>query len=217
MLDSLGVEEGSLPAQAAASKARAMPAIVSRVRTEGTTKHLFGLFRKGNETKTPTVLFLSLSHDRFRSLRGTSTDNHVMWKLSLPGVVLAIVLVACAPATSEPPAPTSTTSSTTAGTADGATTAGGGEAQSGDTGSSTESDPGAAFDETGLSLGPGQAFTVLDDPPMVPASSASWLKDDDVVLGIVGDGEAHAFPAAQLAYHHIVNTTIAGEPYLVTY
>ena len=78
-------------------------------------------------------------------------------------------------------------------------------------------DPGAAFDEAGLSLGPGQAFTVLDDPPMVAASSAIWLKDDDVVLGIVGDGEAHAFPAAQLAYHHIVNTTIAGEPYLVTY
>ena len=73
------------------------------------------------------------------------------------------------------------------------------------------------FDEAGLSLGPGQAFTVLDDPPMVAASSAIWLKDDDVVLGIVGDGEAHAFPAAQLAYHHIVNTTIAGEPYLVTY
>jgi len=90
-------------------------------------------------------------------------------------------------------------------------------AESSDTGSSTESETGAAFDEAGLSLGPGQAFTVLDDPPMVAASSAIWLKDDDVVLGIVGDGEAHAFPAAQLAYHHIVNTTIAGEPYLVTY
>ena len=140
-----------------------------------------------------------------------------MWKLSLPSVTFAILLVACAPAPSEQPAPTSTTTSTTAGTADAPATAGGDEAESGDTGSSTESEPGAAFDEAGLSLGPGQAFTVLDDPPMVPASSAIWLKDDDVVLGIVGNGEAHAFPAAQLAYHHIVNTTIAGEPYLVTY
>ncbi len=140
-----------------------------------------------------------------------------MWKLSLPGVTFAILLVACAPAASEQTAPTSTTTSTTAGTADPPATAGGDEAESGDTGSSTESESGAAFDEAGLSLGPGQAFTVLDDPPMVAASSAIWLKDDDVVLGIVGDGEAHAFPAAQLAYHHIVNTTIAGEPYLVTY
>ncbi len=140
-----------------------------------------------------------------------------MWKLRLPGVTFAILLVACAPATSEQPAPTSTASSTNAGTADTTATPGSDEAQSDDTGSSTESETGAAFDEAGLSLGPGQAFTVLDDPPMVPASSAIWLKDDDVVLGIVGDGEAHAFPAAQLAYHHIVNTTIAGEPYLVTY
>ncbi len=140
-----------------------------------------------------------------------------MWKLSLPGATFAILLVACAPATSEQPTPTSTTTSTTSGTADAPATPGSDEAESGDTASSTESDTGAAFDEAGLSLGPGQAFTVLDDPPMVPASSAVWLKDDDVVLGIVGDGEAHAFPAAQLAYHHIVNTTIAGEPYLVTY
>ncbi len=140
-----------------------------------------------------------------------------MWKLSLPGVTFAILLVACAPAASEQPAPTSTTTSTTAGTADAAATPGEDEAESGDTGSSTESETGTVFDEAGLSLGPGQAFTVLDDPPMVAASSALWLNDDDVVLGIVGDGEVHAFPAAQLAYHHIVNTTIAGEPYLVTY
>ena len=140
-----------------------------------------------------------------------------MWKLRLPGVTFAILLVSCAPATSEQPTPTSTTTSTTSGTADAPATPRSDDAQSGDSGSSTESETGAAFDEAGLSLGPGQAFTVLDDPPMVPASSAVWLKDDDVVLGIVGDGEAHAFPAAQLAYHHIVNTTIAGEPYLVTY
>ena len=140
-----------------------------------------------------------------------------MWKLSLPGVTFAILLVACSPAASEQPAPTSTTTSTSAGTADAAATPGDDEAEPGDTGSSTEADTGTVFDEAGLSLGPGQSFTVLDDPPMVAASSAIWLKDDDVVLGIVGDGEAHAFPAAQLAYHHIVNTTIAGDPYLVTY
>ena len=30
-------------------------------------------------------------------------------------------------------------------------------------------------------------------------------------------GEARAYPISQIEYHHIVNDTIAGEPYLVTY
>ena len=37
-------------------------------------------------------------------------------------------------------------------------------------------------------------------------------------MGIVApDGEARAFPVDQMAYHHIANTTLAGEPFLVTY
>ncbi len=75
----------------------------------------------------------------------------------------------------------------------------------------------ATFDASYLSLGPGAAFPALDDPPMVPGVDAGWLEGDDIVLGLVNSGEAQAFPASQLAYHHIVNTTIAGEPYLVTY
>lgn len=53
---------------------------------------------------------------------------------------------------------------------------------------------------------------------MVEASRATWLDADDVVLGLVTpNGTAQAFPIRQMAYHHIANTTIDGEPYLVTY
>ena len=74
-----------------------------------------------------------------------------------------------------------------------------------------------SFDESFLSEGqPG--FVPLDDPVMVPASEVTWLADDDVVMGIVhSSGEAQAYPVSQMAYHHIANTTVAGEPFLVTY
>ena len=52
---------------------------------------------------------------------------------------------------------------------------------------------------------------------MVAAATATWMEPDDVVLGVVRGDEAHAFPASQMAFHHIANVTVAGEPYLVTY
>ena len=61
-------------------------------------------------------------------------------------------------------------------------------------------------------------FEPIDDPVMVTAPEVDWLGDDAIVLGLVHpDGEAHAFPVRQAWWHHIINTTIAGEPYLVTY
>ena len=74
-----------------------------------------------------------------------------------------------------------------------------------------------SFDEGFLSEGqPG--FVPMDDPVMVPASEVTWLADDDVVMGVVHtSGEAQAYPVSQMAYHHIANTTVAGEPFLVTY
>lgn len=76
---------------------------------------------------------------------------------------------------------------------------------------------GANFDESGLNTG-SAAFIALDDPRMVPASEADWIDDDDIVLGFVhSSGEAHAFPIAQMTFHHVANITVAGTPYLVTY
>ncbi len=84
----------------------------------------------------------------------------------------------------------------------------------------TTRDPGAAgtADLDYLVLGPGSRFVPLDNPVMIPASEVTWLAEDSIVLGVVHpSGEVHAFPADMMAYHHVANTTIAGEPYLVTY
>ena len=81
------------------------------------------------------------------------------------------------------------------------------------TGSASDS-----FDAAGLVEGPGSGFVPMDNPVMVPASDVTWLNDDSVVMGVVhSSGESQAYPVGQMAYHHIANTTVAGEPFLVTY
>lgn len=73
------------------------------------------------------------------------------------------------------------------------------------------------FDEDYLMLN-GGAGTAIDDPAFIPAEEVSWLDGDDVVLGwVTDDGDAYAFPVMQMAYHHIAQGDISGEPYLVTY
>ena len=72
------------------------------------------------------------------------------------------------------------------------------------------------FDQAGLSDGGGN-FISLDDPEMIAAAAATWLDGDDIVIGVVQNGEARAYPIKQAAYHHVINDTIGGEPYLVTY
>lgn len=88
---------------------------------------------------------------------------------------------------------------------------------SGDKEVQIEAAPTTVFDPEGLSAGAGRGFIVLDDPVLITAAEATWLEVDDIVLGVVQNGEAHAYPISQMAYHHIANTKIGGEPYLVTY
>jgi len=62
------------------------------------------------------------------------------------------------------------------------------------------------------------SFPALDDPSFVPAANATWLESDDVVMGIAAQsGEAQAYPVDQMAYHHVANIRLAGEPFVVTY
>ncbi|MCA9922767.1 MAG: DUF3179 domain-containing protein, partial [Anaerolineales bacterium] len=68
-----------------------------------------------------------------------------------------------------------------------------------------------------LSTSAGGRFVSLDDPVMIPANQATWLQPDDIVIGVVQNDDARAYPIKQAAYHHIINDTIGGEPYLVTY
>ena len=74
-----------------------------------------------------------------------------------------------------------------------------------------------AYEEAGLSTSAGGRFVSLDDPVMIPANQATWLQPDDIVIGVVQNDDARAYPIKQAAYHHIINDTIGGEPYLVTY
>ena len=84
-------------------------------------------------------------------------------------------------------------------------------------GSPEASGAAATFSPDHLMVGVGARFTVLDDPPFVAAAEATWLRPEDVVLGVVRNGEAVAFPVMQMAYHHIANVHISGRPFLVTY
>lgn len=77
--------------------------------------------------------------------------------------------------------------------------------------------PTAVFDPDGLKTGPGSGFVVLDDPRVIPGAQATWLSADELVLGVVVGGAARAYPISQMAYHHIANDVIDGQPFLVTY
>ncbi|MCH7567433.1 MAG: DUF3179 domain-containing protein [Nitrospirae bacterium] len=81
----------------------------------------------------------------------------------------------------------------------------------------TVSSPPTEFDPEGLSIGPGSSFVVLDDPAVIPGTQATWLDPEELILGVSVGGEARAYPISQMAYHHIANDQIDGEPYLVTY
>lgn len=75
-----------------------------------------------------------------------------------------------------------------------------------------------SFDPAGLAVRPSSGFIPLDEPVMIPAAEASWLDDEEIVMGLVAkNGETRAFPVRQMAYHHIANLTVGDEPYLVTY
>jgi len=57
----------------------------------------------------------------------------------------------------------------------------------------------------------------LDKPTFVPVNEATFLKDEDTVLGVVIGGEAKAYPVGILTYHEIVNDIVGGTPVAVTY
>ncbi len=60
-------------------------------------------------------------------------------------------------------------------------------------------------------------FVSLDNPEFVTAAQASYLSDDELVLGLYAEGEARAYPVRMIYYHHIVNDVVRGRPILVTY
>ncbi|MBQ27928.1 MAG: hypothetical protein CMH81_07310 [Nitrospiraceae bacterium] len=57
----------------------------------------------------------------------------------------------------------------------------------------------------------------LTNPRYSMAQEASWLANDDIVLGFVEKGDARAFPTRILNFHEIVNDTIGGRTVLISY
>lgn len=60
-------------------------------------------------------------------------------------------------------------------------------------------------------------FVPLDNPALLSGEEADYLQDDDLVLGLEWENVTHAYPVRMLRFHHIVNDTIAGRPFLITY
>ena len=60
-------------------------------------------------------------------------------------------------------------------------------------------------------------FHPLPRPEFVAADKADGVAADDLVLGVASGSEARAYPVRALAYHHVVNDVVAGEPIVATY
>ena len=67
-----------------------------------------------------------------------------------------------------------------------------------------------------LILSPTKIIPPLDDPPALPGKHAS-LSDESQVLGIVVEGQPHAWPMGILIPHHIINETVHGKPVTAAY
>jgi hypothetical protein len=67
-----------------------------------------------------------------------------------------------------------------------------------------------------LVLSPTKIIPPLDDPPALPGMDAI-LSDETKVLGIVVEGQPHAWPMGILIPHHIINERVHGKPVTAAY
>jgi hypothetical protein len=68
-----------------------------------------------------------------------------------------------------------------------------------------------------LAGGPARdGIPALYDPERIPADEAPW-DEDEMVVGVVRNGEAAAYPISILVWHELVNDVLGGEPVLVSY
>ena len=59
-------------------------------------------------------------------------------------------------------------------------------------------------------------FHPAGEPSFVPASTLA-LADNDILMSVTSRGETHAYPLLAIAYHHIINDRLAGDPIVATY
>ena len=64
---------------------------------------------------------------------------------------------------------------------------------------------------------PPDAIRSIDQPQFVRASEASFMGDEEPVVGVVQNGVAKAYSTWHLDHHEIVNDLIGGKPVAVTW
>lgn len=88
------------------------------------------------------------------------------------------------------------------------------------TGVVVESD-GAAFDPIRAdeiqSILPQDAIPALIKPAYLAAAQAADISDHEMVIGVVINGDARAYPLSTLSAHEIVDDDIGGQPVAVTW
>ena len=57
----------------------------------------------------------------------------------------------------------------------------------------------------------------VDNPETQPAAEATWLEDDDVIFGVVINGEARAYPRRTMEVREMVNDTLGGRDFALPY
>lgn len=57
----------------------------------------------------------------------------------------------------------------------------------------------------------------LDNPALIPAARADYLKDDDLVFGVSINGDERAYPLRIMGWHEMFNEVIGGVPVALAY
>jgi hypothetical protein len=57
----------------------------------------------------------------------------------------------------------------------------------------------------------------LDNPPLIAASEASYLRADDLVFGVAINGDIRAYPLRIMGWHEMFNEVIGGVPVALAY
>jgi hypothetical protein len=60
-------------------------------------------------------------------------------------------------------------------------------------------------------------FNPLPNAKYARVHDATFMNDKEMVMAIAIGGEAVAYPIRQMAYHHVVNDVIGGQPITATY
>ena len=60
-------------------------------------------------------------------------------------------------------------------------------------------------------------FLPANDPKIISAAEASFLRDADEILGFLVGSRARAYSVRALAYHHVINDRIGSVPIAVPY